>query len=203
MPSSPTSSSGPGRPRSPRVHESILQATLALLAERGWDGLTMEGIAGRAGVGKAAIYRRWSGREEVLAAAVEAEVARIAIPDTGTARGDLERLMERAVALYRGDTGRMMPGLVAAMARHPPVAEAVRTGFLASRRAALREVLERGVERGELRADLDRELALDFLGGPLFYRLLVTGAPLDSALARGTVDVLLDGLAAPSPSPTT
>lgn len=196
------SSGGPGRPRSERVHRAILDATLELLAERGWDGLTMEGIAGRAGVGKATVYRRWKSREGVLAAAVDRLVGEeIAIPDTGALRSDLGVLMARAVALYRGPPGRMMPGLVSAMARHPEVAEAVRTGFLASRRDALREVLDRGVLRGELRADTDPELALDFLGGPLFYRLLVTGGPLDEALAAGTVDVLLRGLA-PEPAPS-
>lgn len=193
-------SPGPGRPRSERAHRAILDATLELLAERGWDGLTMEGIAGRAGVGKTTVYRRWKGREGVLAAAVDRLVGTaIAIPDTGTLRSDLHVLMARAVSLYGGPPGRMMPGLVSAMARHPEVAEAVRGGFLAARRDALREVLDRGVRRGELRADADRELALDFLGGPLFYRLLVTGGPLDDALVEGTVDVLVRGLA-PDPA---
>ena len=77
-----------------------------------------------------------------------------------------------------------MPSLVDAMSRDPELARAVREGFLAGRRSALRAVLERGVERGDLRADLDLELALDVLGGPLFYRLLVTGGPIDERLAE-------------------
>ena len=87
------------------------------------------------------------------------------------------------------------------MAQHEEVAAAVRETFLAPRRAALREVLERAVERGELRPDIDRELALDFLGGPLFYRLLITGGPLDEVLAEGTVDVMLRGLASDNRTP--
>lgn len=187
-------SRSPGRPRSPEVGAAIRAAALELLAEAGWSGLTMEGIAARAGVGKAAIYRRWKSREAVLTAAVDGLVSEIGIPDTGWIRDDLLELMGQAVSLYRGRPGKLMPGLVSAMAQHPGVARAVRDGFLAARRAALREVVERGVVRGELREDIDRELALDFLGGPLFYRLLVTGGPLDGRLAEGTVDVMLTGM---------
>ncbi len=183
-----------GRPRSERVHGAILSATLTSLAEDGWSGLSMEGIARRAGVGKAALYRRWKSLEEVVTAAVDEMVSEIEIPDEGSIEADLLELMHQAVALYRGVSGRMMPGLVAAMAQHESVARAVRKGFLAPRRRALGRVLERAVARSELRGDLDHELALDFLGGPLFYRLLITGGPLDDALARGTVDVMLRGL---------
>lgn len=183
-----------GRPRSEETHRAILGAALELLAEHGWRGFTMRGIAARAGVGKAAIYRRWESREAVLAAAVEGMVSEIGLPDSGSIRGDLLELMRRAVSLYGGAAGRLMPGLVSAMAEHEEVATAVRETFLGPRRAALREVLERGVERGELREDIDRDLALDFLGGPIFYRLLITGGPLDESLAEGTVDVMLRGL---------
>jgi AcrR family transcriptional regulator len=176
---------------------------LKILAEEGWSGFTMQGLADRAGVGKAAVYRRWKSREAVLTAAVEGMVSEIGLPDSGSVRGDLLELMHRAVALYRGVSGRLMPGLVSAMAEHEEVARAVRDAFLGPRRSALREVLQRGVERGELRPDVDRELALDFLGGPLFYRLLITGGPLDESLAEGTVDVMLRGLAPQRHSHTT
>jgi hypothetical protein len=81
------------------------------------------------------------------------------------------------------------------MARKPELAKAVREGFLTRRRAALSEVLRRGVERGDLRPDLDVELALDVLGGPLFYRLLITGGPIDEQLAEGIADLVLRGFA--------
>jgi hypothetical protein len=79
------------------------------------------------------------------------------------------------------------------MSRDPRLARAVRTGFLARRRAALKEVVERGAARGDLRADLDHELVLDVFGGPLFYRLLITGGPIDERLAEGVVDLVLRG----------
>ncbi len=152
-------------------------------------------MAERAGVGKTTIYRRWSSKEELVRAAVEAFVEGIAIPNSGSVRADLLALEREAVSVYRGKPGRLMPGLVSAMARYPELAGTVREDFLRSRRAALATVLRRGIERGEIREDADLELALDCLGGPLFYRLLVTGGPLDDALAEGVVDVMLQGLA--------
>jgi AcrR family transcriptional regulator len=88
------------------------------------------------------------------------------------------------------------------MSRDVELARAVREGFLARRRAALRAVLQRGAERGDLRADLDFELALDVLGGPLFYRLLVTGGPIDRELADGVVELILRGFARLKPRRT-
>lgn len=187
-----------GRPRSPEADKAILWASLDLLAEGGYAGLTMEGIAARAGVGKATLYRRWKSFEDVVAAAVTDFVeGKIQIPDTGSLEHDLRLLMQRAVETYRGRPGRIMPGLLAAMAESDAVAHAVRAGFLTQRREALATVLERGVARRELAAGLDVELALDFLGGPLFYRLLVTGGALDDGLVEGVVSTMLHGLPKP------
>lgn len=190
-----TSGAGPGRPRSERAHRAILQAALEIVAERGYDGLTMEGIAERAGVAKTTVYRRWSNRDEVLEAASEDFVRDIGVPDTGAIRTDLGELLRGAVRVYRGLPGRVMPGLVSAMALNPDLARTVRNGFLANRRRALRVILERGVERGELREDTDVDLALDLVGGPLMYRLLVTGEPVEEELAVDVVEMLLRGIA--------
>jgi len=186
-----------GRPRDARADRAILEATLKLIAERGVHHFRTEDVASRAGVGKGAIYRRYRSKDELVTAAVAALVhEEIALPDTGSTRGDLLVLMGEAVALYRGSLARrLMPNLIGAMARTPELAHAVRAGFLAGRRAALSEVLRRGVERGDLRPDLDLELALDVLGGPLFYRLLVTGGQLDERLAEGVADLVVRGFA--------
>lgn len=190
---------GPGRPRSQRANEAILRAAMELLADRGYDGLTMEGIAERAGVAKTTVYRRWSTRDEVLEAASESFVTEIGVPDTGSIRGDLLALLRSARDVYSGLPGRVMPGLVAAMAQNPGLAHKVRSGFLSDRRAALRGVLERGIARGELRRDIDLGVTLDLLGGPLMYRLLVTGQAIDSAMMNEVVDTLLAGIAARQP----
>jgi AcrR family transcriptional regulator len=186
-----------GRPRDARADRAILEVTLELIAEVGVHEFRTEDIAARAGVGKGAIYRRYRSKDELVTAAVGALVSEeIAVPDTGSTRADLVVLMQEAVGLYRGSrAGRLMRNLVGAIAQNPELARSVRDGFLAGRRRALTEVLLRGVERGDLRPDLDVELALDVLGGPLFYRLLVTGGPLDERLAEGVADLILRGFA--------
>ena len=194
----PVSSGKRGRPREARTGRAIVAATLELIAELGVDGFRMEDVAVCAGVGKAAIYRRYASKDELVVATVAALVSEIELPDTGSTREDLLALMRDAVAVYRDPIhAGVMPGLVGAMRQRPELARAVRDDFLAARRNALRAVLERGVARGELRADLDVELALDVLGGPLFYRLLITGGPLDEHLAEGVADLILRGFAPP------
>jgi AcrR family transcriptional regulator len=187
---------GAGRPRSAQADEQIINAALDLLATVGFDRITMEGVAERAGVSKATLYLRWSSKEDLIVTVIGRFVSDITIPDTGAIEGDLLHLMRAAVRVYSGRYGAVMTGLASALAYSPRLAESLREHFLKPRLAALRTVLERAVERGELRDDLDYELALDFLGGPLFYRLLITGGPLDEGLSRGVVSTMLRGLAA-------
>jgi AcrR family transcriptional regulator len=185
-----------GRPRDERAGRAILDATLKLMAENGAHDLRMDDVAGRAGVGKATIYRRYRSKDELITAAVAGLVSEIRVPDTGRTRVDLLALMRGAVDVYSGSVeAAVMPSLVEAMSRDAELARLVREGFLAKRRAALRAVLERGIERGDLRTDLDLDLALDVLGGPLFYRLLITGGPIDERLAEGVVELILRGFA--------
>jgi AcrR family transcriptional regulator len=156
----------------------------------------MDAIAARAGVGKATVYRRWATKETLVAEALERIMRSIPIPDTGTAEGDLRVMMRDSVAMYRDPaTKGLLSGLVAAMARSERIAKAVRSGFLAARRAAFRQALERGVARGELQEGLDFDLALDLLSGPLVFRMLFTGGRIDERLTRDVVEVVLRGLA--------
>jgi len=191
-----------GRPRDERADRAILSAALELMAEHGVEGFRTDDVADRAKVGKATIYRRYRSKDELVAAAVEALVSEITVPhegltrEEGSTREELLALMRGAVDLYTGELAAgLMPSLVAAMRKSPELARTVREGFVAGRRAELREVLERGVARGDLVSDLDFELALDVLGGPLFYRLLITGGPIDERLAHGVVELILTGFA--------
>jgi AcrR family transcriptional regulator len=185
-----------GRPRDARADRAIVAATLELIAAVGVNDFRMEDVAGRAGVGKAAIYRRYASKAELVTAAVAALVSEITVPDTGSTREDLLALMRDAVAVYVDPIhAGVMPSVVGAMRQQPELARAVRDGLLSSRRGALRAVLDRGVARGDLRADLDFELALDVLGGALFYRLLITGGALDEQLVEGIAELILRGFA--------
>jgi AcrR family transcriptional regulator len=198
-----------GRPREARADHAILAAALELIAQVGVHGLRMDDVAERAGVGKAAIYRRYRSKDALVKATVAALVSEITIPDTGNTRADLLALMRDAVAVYRDPIrGGAMPSLIGAMRQDPELTRAIREDVVTARREALREVLARGVVRGDLRADLDVELALDMLGGALFYRLLVTGGPIDDRLAQGVADSVLRsfaptvGAGSPAPHPT-
>lgn len=181
-----------GRPRSDAANTAILEASIALIRDIGFDAVTMEGIAARAGVGKATIYRRWTSRELLVAEAIRHITQLMPVPDTGTTEGDLHAVMRGTMRMYQDSaSAALLSGLVAAMARSPVIAQAVRSGFVATRRAAMREVLERGMARGDLRDDLDVEVALDMLSGPLLLRLLVTGAVIDERLATLIVEMVL------------
>jgi AcrR family transcriptional regulator len=186
----------PGRPVEARPRQAAIAATLELIADRGIGGVTTNAVAERAGISKATMYRRWRSKDELVVDALAALVNEITVPDTGSTRADLRALMGSAVEVYSGSVeAGVMPSLVDAMSRDAELARAVREGFLAQRRAALSAVLQRGVARGDLRPDLDVELALDVLGGALFYRLLVTGGPIDGDLAEGVAELILRGFA--------
>jgi AcrR family transcriptional regulator len=192
-----------GRPREARADQAIRVATLELMAEQGVQSLRMGDVAIRAGVGKATIYRRYRSKDELVTDAVGGLVSEIAVPDTGSTRSDLLALMNEAVELYSNTLAAgLLPTVVDEMSRNPEFAEIARDRFLTGRRAALREVFERGVDRGDLRGDLDVELALDVLGGPLFYRLMITGGPIDARLATNVVELILRGFAPAPPSAT-
>src|SRR3954447_15971932 len=185
-----------GRPKDERADGAIVAATLQLMAEGGVRDLRIDDVADRAGVGRATIYRRHGSKNALISAAVSTLVSEIAIPDTGSTRDDLLALMGQAVELYSGSLApRLMPSLVAEARGNPELANTVRNDFLRGRRAALSAVLKRGIRRGDLSRGLDLELALDVLGGAIFYRLLVTGGPIDRRLAEGIVELILRGFA--------
>ena len=195
-PSGGATARGPGRPRSEAAHAAILTAAIAIVREVGYDAATMDAIAEQAGVGKATLYRRWSSKEPLIADALEGLARRIPSPDTGSTRGDLHAVLRSSLSMYRDPATRgLLSGLVAAMARSPMIAEAVRGGFLAARTEAMREVLERGISRGEVRADVDLAVAIDVLRGPLLFRGVFSGDRLDERFIGRLLDIVMRGLA--------
>jgi len=190
----------PGRRPSARTEQAILGATRALLAEGGVQGLTVEGVAARAGVAKTTIYRRYRSKDELALAVLIDMVEQVAsVPDLGDTRAELVAFVNGAVKIL-GSTlmGRVMQGLVSDLAADPELAEAFRERVVAVRVAEVRRLIERGIARGDLRPDGDYELANELLFGPVYYRLLLSGRPLSRDLAERVVDAVLPGFAADS-----
>lgn len=181
-----------GRPPSARSRQAALETTVELLAQVGYGRLTMAAVAKTAGVSTATLYRHWTSKDALVTDAVSSVVAEIGIPDHADVRRDLLSLMRDAVRLYTTSVAaRALRGVTTEMAINPALRDTIRERFLDRRRAALRAVLERGVARGELVEAIDYELALDLLAGPLYYRFLITGGPIDEHLAEGVVDVVM------------
>lgn len=194
----PAAKRRPGRPIEERPRRAALDAVLDLIVERGINRVTTDAVAERARISKATMYRRWRSKDALVAEAIGTLVDReIVIPDTGTLAGDVRELLAEAVTLYSTPrAGALMPELVAGMARDGELAAAVRGGFLTGRRRdALDRTLQRAAARGELRADIDHDLCLDLFGGVVFYRLLVTGGPLDEQLVEDLTAVILRAVA--------
>ncbi len=188
-----------GRPRDPDTEVKILGATRAILADSGMRALTVEAVAARAGVAKTTIYRRWHSKDE-LALAVLLDMVRtvVAVPDLDDTRKELVAFVDGAVTIL-GTTimGKVMQGLVSELAANPDLATAFREQVVAMRIAEVRRLVERGIARGDLRADVDIDLAHELMFGPVYYRLFLSGAPLEAGLAERIVDAVLPGLGAP------
>ena len=190
----------PGRPRSPEADRAILRATVDLLADEGYGGVTMEGVAARAGVGKATVYRRWPSKSALVVDAVSAcRESGWQPPDTGSAREDLLGFVRGFMHHLRtSDAGRVMPALVTELARNPELAVAFREGFVQPRRARVLEAVRRGTDRGEVRPDVDPELVADAVVALLMHRFLITGMDIDDGLPERVLDMLWRGVAAGS-----
>jgi AcrR family transcriptional regulator len=192
----------PGRPRSAAADASIVRATLDVLIEEGYRGLTMEQVRARAGVGKATLYRRYGSKQELVSEAIRHLNQPLDLPDTGTVRADILAVAASVIAgAERVAFANFAPRLLADAAGDPEMHAIFYENLVAPRRAVMGEVLRRGVARGELRADLDVELTIDLLTGPWVYRLLISGGDPD-AIRRldpsGLLDLILGGIARPT-----
>jgi AcrR family transcriptional regulator len=180
----------PGRPRSEKARQAVLRATLELAAEEGPRGLRMEAIAKRAAVSKETLYRWWHSKTEVVLEALsERSLATIPLPDSGSLRGDLSAFLHATVEAGDDTTRRLLRTLAAEAASDPGFADLVTRQFLATRRASLGALLQRGVERGEL-TSRQAAIAIDLIYGSLWYRLIFQIAPLDSNWAQDVTDAL-------------
>jgi AcrR family transcriptional regulator len=191
---SPEPERRPGRPRDVRAGAAIIDAAVAVLADKGPGGFTVDAVAARAGCGKATIYRRWPSRAALLLDTAHHMGLEPGDIDTGSLRGDLiAMLTELGTKMRDTASGRILPGVVAEASVHPEM-RAVLAAFIDDRRERPRALLARGVERGELSPGTDLELLLDLLGGTVIYRELIACRPTDRAYNTRLVDQVLAGL---------
>jgi len=148
-------------------------------------------------VGKGAIYRRWPSKEALaLDLLLELAEPHLAIPDRGDTRAELLASIENPIrAITRTRFGPVIRAMLSQIAGNPAIGDPFRSSVVAARRAEIARVVERGIARGDLRADADPSVATELLAGPVYFRL-VFGGPLDEDLARRVVDTLLRGLSA-------
>jgi AcrR family transcriptional regulator len=186
----------PGRPRSEQSRAAVVRAASELMQEVGLRAMTTELIAARSGASKATIYKWWPNKYSVAVEAFLSEMlAESADPDTGSAHDDFRIVLRGVMHFYTTPSGRVFAQLVGEAQSDQVVHAELRDGLIHSRRRVGRAIWDRGVARGELRADVDPEVAVDIVFGPAMYRLVTRNGPLDTAAADAIVDAALSGLA--------
>lgn len=164
----------PGRPRSEEARVNILRTTLHVLGEAGFSHFTIEALAEQAGVGKATVYRWWPDKAALIADAfATSTVNRLHFPDTGSVFTDMSQQMQQLIKIFRSPRGRIVSAILAAGQSDRTLTAAFRERFLMPRRREAYATLDRAIARGELRADVDRDLLLDSLYGPIYMRFLI------------------------------
>ena len=161
------------------VDDAIGTAALALLVEQGFARMTIEAVAKAAGVGKPAIYRRFSNKAALVAQVISRQLPSLDPPDLGDSRAELWRAVEQGLPADGPSYVGLIGGLIAEQDRHPELIEAFRESILLPRRAVVRSIIERGQTRGDIRRDIDPEAALELMAGPFLARVfagLDTGA---------------------------
>ncbi|MBN9175770.1 MAG: TetR/AcrR family transcriptional regulator [Microbacterium sp.] len=181
-----------GRKRDHSRDREILEAALDVLAETGYDGMTIDMVAARAKAGKATLYRRWASKPELVLDAVacmkssDADLA--APPDTGTLRGDLVAMVKSPTLAQSERKLKVMAGIVSMIARDPDLAAAAQAALVEPRAAANRIILERAIDRGEIPADVDLDTLCMIGPAMASYRTLMLQLPIDRAFSIGVID---------------
>ena len=184
----------PGRPRSEKARQAILRSTLQLLAKNGFSDLTIEDVAARAGVGKATVYRWWPNKGALIADAFASSTTRhLHFPDTGTLAEDMSRQMRQLVKVFTGPRGRIVSAILAAGQSDGELIDAFRERFLKPRRREAYETLRRAVRRGELRKNIDPDLLLDTLYGPIYMRFWIRHDRMSPSFVKRLCDLVLAG----------
>lgn len=179
--------------RAARVVETVLRATAEELGRVGYAAFRIEEVAARSGVNKTTIYRRWQGKDELVAAAARALLSRPTVPDTGTLRGDLLAALREQVELGTSPLARGLVRIVQAERTEPGLDRIVR-GLREERRGVRLGLVKRGLERGELPAGTDPELVVDLIFSPVYTRIFTHGGTVDEDYLERVVDTVLAGV---------
>jgi AcrR family transcriptional regulator len=181
-----------GRPRDSSRDRAIRRATLQLLAEVGYDGVTMDRVAGRARAGKATIYRRWPSKVALVMDAITSFTEQtMQVPDTGAARADLVAFLVSFHETVAGDQGRILAELVSEMPRNAELRAALRSGLWLQWKIAAEVIVDRGIARGEIRPDVDRTIVMELGTALILQRLLMTGDQVDRGFLERIVDTIV------------
>jgi AcrR family transcriptional regulator len=183
-----------GRPRSAQADRAIIDAIVDLLVNRGYREVTIEAVAAQAGVAKTTIYRRWPSKAEMVVEAISACKKDCLQAESCAGETVACSLVGMLSMLSCSRIARILTGLAVEMAHNPELAVAVREGLLKPNREVVLALLRRGVATGELRPDADLDVVADLLVGPMFFRILVSGAEVTPELAAETVDLVLRGV---------
>ncbi|WP_337103095.1 TetR/AcrR family transcriptional regulator [Paenibacillus sp. YIM B09110] len=184
-----------GRPRNVETQKAILTASYDLLLEKGFESITVDKIADRAKVSKATIYKWWPNKAAVVMDGfLSAVAARLPVPDTGSAFNDIRIHATNLTLFLTSREGTIITELLGQGQFDSGLAEAYRTRYFHPRRLEARSLLEQGVLRGELKKNLDIEISIDLIYGPIFYRLLVTGEELDDSYVQHLVMNAFEGI---------
>ena len=181
----------PGRPRSPESHKAVLDAAMSILIESGYQGLNFQSIAERAGVGRQTLYRWWDSKADIaLEAFAERTDQDIPVPDTGSVRQDLIELVEISGRVLKQVSAPIVLGLLAEAALDEEFAKKFWNEFQQRRRRVVKNILSRGIERGQLPADLDLDFWADIVFGAMLYRLYSRNGPIDGRFGRQLAEIL-------------
>lgn len=185
----------------PEKTEAIIAAFFTELADTGYERLTMDRVAARAGVGKAALYRRWPSKQQMLVELVDQfATAAVMPPDTGTLRGDLLAIADQAITVLANPLIRRVIGSLIAESQHSPELATVLTErFSKPRRQAGEKMLRRAIERGEISPDSDFVIAQDTFGGPLYFRGVILDEHFPPDYAERLTEAALRALGATTP----
>jgi AcrR family transcriptional regulator len=180
-----------GRPRDPACDAAILQAALDIFAEHGYDGVSMDGVATRAGVGKATIYRRYSSKAELVVEAVRCG-AQLEdwLPDTGDLRADLLSMMKPLLDRLRGPDAKLLLTFALERLREPELGQEFERSVIGKKREHIRHLVRSAMDRGDLPADADAELIAEGPAAFLWHHAIY-GLPMDDSLLVRILNVVL------------